>query len=170
MPSRADQIADRRRTWFGWCQELGLDEDAQRTIAARFIPENHPLRFGPDGDVSRRALFADSRIFAAAHKYLNSLSQQRRHGHRRRDGGNPSVASKRQIKYAFILGRELGWSLGGDDDLRYRLSRWAARMTGDGAPRIAVWIENLSAAQMSKVIRGLRALLNDQNKKKEAGC
>jgi len=55
-----------RRRWFAYCRSLGLDEEAQRAIADEVIPNVTPGKFDRDGQVSRKSLFSNSRLFNQA--------------------------------------------------------------------------------------------------------
>ncbi|MDP8228172.1 MAG: DUF1018 domain-containing protein [Candidatus Electryoneaceae bacterium] len=157
-----DIISHRRRQWFYECGQLGIDEENQRVIADRIIPDNHPQKCDADGQVSRRLLFSETKLWNQAIKYLNDLQQKApksRKDHRRRGRSQrPAGVTSSQLSYLRHMARELGWDDRGEDDMDFRLGRYANRILRD-APRVERNIEWLSSSQASKIIQGLKSMV-----------
>ena len=157
-----DTINQRRRTWFATCKTLGLTEDDQLAIAESFIPENCPIKYKPDGAVSRRAIFERVTVWNSAYGHLSKMQKNRQRNHQRPDGSKGGRATKAQINYAIGLARTLGWAAQGDDLLMFRLAKFSARQCGLKPEARACPLEWLSASQISLVIEGLKKMVARQ--------
>jgi hypothetical protein len=150
-------ISVQRRLFFGLCKELGLSDDDQRAIADGIIPIRYPGRIGPDGEISRKALFENPRFFAKAMIHLNKLKAGRQRGHNKLDGkpaGN--FASKQQLSYIEKLAIGLGWDKEGYEDLTTRLERFAARLTGSKSTNSFRSLSTLTPKEASNIILALK--------------
>jgi hypothetical protein len=152
--SNAFIIAARRRCFFSVCNARALDNDTQMLIADRFIPEDHPDRWDKStGALSRKAIFSDGRIFFEVMQHLSPDQKSVR-----KDLHAPDdLASRSMYGQAFKLARRLGWDERGDDDLRFRLQKFASRQLSNSSGIIFLF-EALTSSQLSKVIEGLKAM------------
>ena len=158
MPHISDEIIPiRRKLFFGLCRELGLSSDDQRAIADGIIPVRYPGRIGPDGEISRKALFENPRYFDKAIQHLNSLKAGRRQKHQKLDR-NPAgdFASKQQLYYINKLAVGLGWNREGEDDMITRLERFAARLTGSKSKNSYRNLSSLTPKEASNLIIALK--------------
>jgi len=142
------------------CGQLSIGDDDQAVIADRFIPDNCPTKFKKDGEVSRKALFTHPRYWHYAYEYLRSIEKSRRRSHKRIDGSKSKKVSTRQQNEIFRLARQLGWDSSGEDDLKFRIMRFAARQTGTSDRRTVHPINMMTSVQASKVIQGLISQVN----------
>jgi hypothetical protein len=155
-PTLKDAIATRRRTWFRMCDQLGISAENQAVIADACIPESCSTKYNQNGEVSRKALFENPQYWSYAFDHLRKIESSRRKSKKRIDGSKSKKASARQKAEIFRLARELGWDSGGDDNLEFRVMRFAARQTGTGDPRTVHPLNFLTSSQASKVIQGLK--------------
>ena len=158
IPHPSSLPAHRRRIWFASCKELGLSDDDQQAIAAGVIPEKYPGKFKSDGSVSRQPLFENNRLWLKANAHLKRLRGKRVKSHRRHDGSRSVSATSRQLVYARDLARQLGWGVNGEDELDYRLGRFAARQLGDGKGSVRM-LSHCTASDLHKIIEGLKSML-----------
>ena len=152
------QAQARRRTWFAMCRTLGIQEIDQKAIADRFIPDSEPDKFNDDGEISRKPLFRNTRYWSAAFNHLKSIENTRKRNHKRLDGSSGDKATLRQLNCARTLARKLGWNENGEDDLTFRLGRFAAHQIGDTSPNAIAVLKWLTPKQLSDVIIGLQRI------------
>lgn len=160
----SDVIEQRRRRWFGYCRELGLNDSLQRDIADSIIPDDYPGKFTDNGEVSRKPLFESAKQFNQAVLRLLTMFHYRQKSHRRTNGKKSHFASARQLDYIRELARRLKWNEYGEENMIYRLERFAAIKTSSRAkPRNAIRsLNTLTGRQASNIIRALKAMIAKQ--------
>ena len=151
-----DEATRRRHLFYGVCNELGLTYEDQRSIAEGIIPKRYPGRINKTGEISRKPLFENPRYFAKAMDHLNKLKAGRRKFHRRLDGSQSENKSGSQLSYIKSLARRLHWDEHGEDDLTYRLERFAARLTGSRSENAVRDLGTLTAKEASNIILALK--------------
>lgn len=155
----SELISARRRSWFSRCNQLGLSEEDQRSIADGLIPNQRRGKYNPDSEVSRKLIFSDNKIWNRANDYLRKTEGRRRQSHKRLDGTKSDKATARQRSYIFILARRLHWDEYGDDDLETRLERFSAKMTGSKSKNAVRNLGTLTAKEARNIILALRQMV-----------
>lgn len=162
-PARDTIEASRRRTWYTLCAELGIDEQSQRVIVARFLPQDASLVPTQNGEVSRNSIFRSDAGFRQAMRYLENLKNSRIRKHQARDG-NPAEfrISERQLNYMLDLGKVLRWDENGEEDLRFRLQKFCAKMCSQ-AEGIRLF-DSLTRKDVRVVIEALKSMAKRMEK------